>query len=257
MIHDEHGRPMSPYHTKNHGRRYSYYASNPGDGSREQALRLPAGELDACVRNALAGLMTNSQVLHAEHQGLEPPQLFALLDHCADLAERLRTMSVAECRQLLSELHLQVRTSRERLDATISSQALLTNAEIEFDTDARIELVVPTTTASFGHEQRLRLDPTSHSSAPRDVRLLELVARAFASRDQLLALTDDELKAMAITQHRHLERTARLAYLAPDIVRAIIDGRHPKTLTARELARLGSLPVSWSEQRAMLGFEPG
>ena len=27
MIADEYGRPMSPYHTRNHGRRYSYYAS--------------------------------------------------------------------------------------------------------------------------------------------------------------------------------------------------------------------------------------
>ncbi|MEO6388898.1 MAG: hypothetical protein ABIT16_01130 [Croceibacterium sp.] len=61
---------------------------------------------------------------------------------------------------------------------------------------------------------------------------------------------------MPLTQHRHLERTARLAYFAPDIVRAIIDGRQPKKLTARELARLGSLPLSWTEQRAMLGFEP-
>jgi site-specific DNA recombinase len=256
MIQDEHGRPMSPYHTKNHGRRYSYYASNPGDGSREQALRLPAGELDAGVRNGLSGLLTDSQVLHARHKTLEPPQLFALLDHCADLAQRLRTMTIAEFRQVLSELDLQVRTSRDRLDATIGSQALLANAEIEFETDVRIELHVPTTTASFGHEQRLRLEPSSQSATPRDARLVELVARAFVSRDQLLGLTDDELKAMPITQHRHLERTARLAYLAPDIVRAIVDGRHPKSLTARDLARLGSLPLSWSEQQAVLGFTP-
>ena len=46
----------------------------------------------------------------------------------------------------------------------------------------------------------------------------------------------------------------RLAYLAPDIVRAIVDGRQPRSLNARTLARLGSLPLSWSEQRAMLGF---
>ena len=43
-------------------------------------------------------------------------------------------------------------------------------------------------------------------------------------------------------------------YLAPDIVRAIFDGHQPKSLNARTLARLGSLPLSWSEQRAMLGF---
>ena len=113
---------------------------------------------------------------------------------------------------------------------------------------------MPTTIAWFGHEQRLRLDPPAHSSTRRDARLVELVARGFATRDQLLELTQDEVDAMAKTLYRHLERTARLAYLAPDIIRAIIDGRQPKSLNARTLARLGSLPLSWSEQREMLGF---
>ena len=113
---------------------------------------------------------------------------------------------------------------------------------------------MPTTIASFGHEQRLRLDPPTHSSTPRDARLVELVARGFATRDQLLELSQRDVEEMGKTQYRHVERTARLAYLAPDIVRAIVDGRQPRSLNARTLARLGSLPLSWSEQRAMLGF---
>lgn len=256
MIHDEHGRPMSPYHTKNNGRRYSYYASHPGDRSRRHALRLPAGELDAAIRTALIKLLTDSHSLHSQHQHLEPQQLFALLDHCIDLAERIRAMSVAEARLLLTKLSFEVTVSREIIEASISSQALLEHAEIGCQTDARLSLSVRTTTTAYGHEQRLRLDPPAQGTTPRDARLVELVARAFASRDELLALAPDEVAAMPVTQHRHLERTARLAYLAPDIVRAIIDGRQPKKLTARELARLGSLPLSWTEQRVMLGFEP-
>ena len=163
-------------------------------------------------------------------------------------------MTVAEVRLLLDQLCLRVVVSRERLEASFGSQALLALAEIEFKTETRIELVIPTTTASFGHEQRLRLDPTTQRAAHRDARLVELVARGFASRDQLLASTPDEVGGMPATQYRHLERTARLAYLAPDIVRAIVDGRQPKSLSARTLARLGSLPLSWSEQREKLGF---
>ncbi|MDP3676494.1 MAG: recombinase family protein [Novosphingobium sp.] len=254
MIHDEQGRPMSPYHTRNHGRRYSYYASNPGDGSREQALRLPAGELDAGVRHALIALLTNSDALRRCHPELEPTQLFTLLDHCVDLSERLRAMTIAEVRQLFGQLCLQAVVGADRLRASISSQALLGLAEVESEDDTRIELEVPTTIAWFGHEQRLRLDPPAHSSTPRDARLVELVARGFATRDQLLELTQGEVAAMAKTQYRHVERTARLAYLAPDIVRALRDGRQPKSLNARTLARLGSLPLSWSDQRRMLGF---
>ena len=254
MIHDELGRPMSPYHTRNHGRRYSYYASNPGDGSREQALRLPADELDAGVRNALSDMLSNSDALRRHHPGLEPTQLFTLLDHCVDLSARLRAMTIAEVRLLFDQLCLRAVVSADRLEASISSQALLGIAEVESVDDSRIELEVQTTIASFGHEQRLRLNPPAGSSTPRDARLVELVARGFATRDQLLQLTQDEVEEMGKTQYRHVERTARLAYLAPDIVRAIIDGRQPKSLNARTLARLGSLPLSWSEQRAMLGF---
>ena len=254
MIYDEHARPMSPYHTRNHGRRYSYYASNPGDGSREQALRLPAGELDAGVRSALGSLLSDSDAVRRHHSGLEPSQLFTLLDHCVDLSERLRAMTIAEVRQLFDQLCLRSVVSADRVEASISSQALLGLAEVELGEDSRIKLEVPTTVASFGHEQRLRLDPPADSTTPRDARLVELVARGFAARDQLLELSPEDMEALATTEYRHRERTARLAYLAPDIVRAIVDGRQPKSLNARTLARLGSLPLSWSEQRAMLGF---
>ncbi|HVR90568.1 MAG TPA: recombinase family protein [Novosphingobium sp.] len=255
VIRDELGRPMSPYHTRNHGRRYSYYASNPGDGSREPALRLPAGELDAAVRNALAALLTAPDAVRQHCPDIAATDLFTLAEHCTDLAERLRTMTIAEVRLLLAQLKFEVVVSRHEVVATVSSQALLGLAEIEIADDVRVPLKVPTTNASFGHEQRLRLDSPAQSATPRDLRLVELIARGFASRDQLLAMGDDDVSAMQNTQYRHLERTARLAYLAPDIVRAILDGRQPKSLSARVLARLGSLPLSWSEQRSMLGFE--
>lgn len=59
---------------------------------------------------------------------------------------------------------------------------------------------------------------------------------------------------MPVTQHRHLERTARLAYIAPDIVNAIHDGRQPRQVTARFLSRLGALPLAWRDQRKFQGL---
>ena len=45
-----------------------------------------------------------------------------------------------------------------------------------------------------------------------------------------------------------------LAFLAPDIVEAIFDGRQPVDLTATRLRRLTDLPACWVEQRRLLGF---
>lgn len=51
-----------------------------------------------------------------------------------------------------------------------------------------------------------------------------------------------------------VSRILPLAFLAPDIVRAILAGDQPVTLTAERLKRVPSLPCDWTAQRLMLGF---
>ena len=47
-------------------------------------------------------------------------------------------------------------------------------------------------------------------------------------------------------------RLIPLAFLAPDIVEAIVQGRQPIEFTVGRLKRIGDLPVSWPEQRRVL-----
>jgi site-specific DNA recombinase len=49
-------------------------------------------------------------------------------------------------------------------------------------------------------------------------------------------------------------RRIRLAFLAPDIVAAIVAGEQPKTLTIGALLRDRDIPPSWAEQRRLFGF---
>jgi len=50
----------------------------------------------------------------------------------------------------------------------------------------------------------------------------------------------------------YLSRLLRLPSLAPDIVMAIINGKHPPQLSAKRLTL--KLPTDWAEQRKLLGF---
>jgi hypothetical protein len=50
----------------------------------------------------------------------------------------------------------------------------------------------------------------------------------------------------------HVRRLLRFAYLAPDIVEAIVEGRQPRTLTVKLL--LQGIPLDWSDQHAALGL---
>jgi site-specific DNA recombinase len=51
-----------------------------------------------------------------------------------------------------------------------------------------------------------------------------------------------------------VSRMLPLGLLAPDIVEAILAGRQPIELTSSRLKRRRELPISWQEQRRVLGF---
>ena len=51
-----------------------------------------------------------------------------------------------------------------------------------------------------------------------------------------------------------ISRLLPLAFLAPDIVEAIMAGRQPLELTVKRLTRLDALPFDWQQQRKMFGF---
>ena len=62
-----------------------------------------------------------------------------------------------------------------------------------------------------------------------------------------------------LAENHGVERTdagryIKFAFLAPDIVEAILLGHQPRDLTLRRLKRLGNLPMSWARQREFLGF---
>ena len=48
------------------------------------------------------------------------------------------------------------------------------------------------------------------------------------------------------------KRLLRLSYLSPSIVSVIIDGKQPAQLTGQFLQNLDGLPLSWTDQDALL-----
>jgi hypothetical protein len=94
----------------------------------------------------------------------------------------------------------------------------------------------------------------ARSGAPDDA-LIKLVVNAVALRDKLLAgggISIDELSARGKLTGSYATRLLRLTFLAPDLVRDILDGRHPPTLTANTLMADTRLPLAWSKQRLRL-----
>ena len=80
----------------------------------------------------------------------------------------------------------------------------------------------------------------------------ELIVHAFAARASLLTRKADWITSDYSPLHRN--RLARLSYLAPDIVSAIVAGNQPASLNGRRLLRAANLPLDWDGQRQLLGF---
>jgi site-specific DNA recombinase len=132
---------------------------------------------------------------------------------------------------------------KERLLKLIDPQANWNSSSL------RMTIPIPASLQRRGQEHKLRLDPTGeHGNL--DPKLIALVMRGHAAREQLAALDMTAPRDL----RRELARVARIAYLAPDIVAAIVEGRQAAGLRSRKLER-GELPLCWKAQREMLGFQ--
>jgi site-specific DNA recombinase len=122
-----------------------------------------------------------------------------------------------------------------------------------------IDIVLPAARARRGHEVRLVVGSPADSPAARDRKLAELVADAFHVRREVLRRPNLSMSTIAEELGRcrgELADRMRISFLAPDIVAAILDGRHPKHLTRAQLLKM-DIPMGWAEQRALLLMRRG
>ena len=82
-----------------------------------------------------------------------------------------------------------------------------------------------------------------------DNTMIKLVARAHRWQQLLLQgvyTSIEEMAAAEAINPSYVSRVMRLACLAPDITEAILEGKHPAHLTAKEL--LAPFPTEWAGQ---------
>ena len=93
-----------------------------------------------------------------------------------------------------------------------------------------IELTVPFTLKRRGVEAKLILDNGDHAQPPNpDPALIKAIAKAYAWNQKLMSGETKSIRALAkeigVTK-RYICKLLPLAFLAPDIVEAILEGLH-------------------------------
>jgi hypothetical protein len=97
-------------------------------------------------------------------------------------------------------------------------------------------------------------ESTKLMKAEHKARLLRAIRNGLIWLDELVDQKVADTEALAQREglsERNVRMTLSLAFLAPDIIIAALDGRLPRGLG---LTRLTELPVSWAEQRRLIGI---
>ena len=252
-INDGEGQPMQPSHACKGSVRYRYYCSAPGDDrpTNSKVERIAAGDLEPLVIAALCELLSDQPNLLILIDSGGSARAGPIIEAAKLMAIELPAMAQALQRQLFEDLDLQVQMDGEVARASISADGLSRHlgAGSGQVSGRRHDLSIPTKVRRRSRELRMVV-PAGAPSHPRNGRLVMLLGRAAMAREQLFAGTATD----GVLADRELRRVARFAFLAPDIVAAILEGRQPTSLAARQLARMPELPLDWAEQRRILGF---
>jgi site-specific DNA recombinase len=108
-----------------------------------------------------------------------------------------------------------------------------------------------------GGEVHLVIPPNSSevSSHQLNPSLMKAVARARGWYERVLEVKSSDQRSLTLhagMTERYIGKVFGCAFLAPDIVEAILEGRQPRDLTFKNLC--SNIPLSWIEQRKQFGF---
>jgi site-specific DNA recombinase len=267
MLFDGNGNRMTPTHATKKGTRYRYYVSRPliasDQSDRSAGLRIPAGEIEQAVTSGMRQWLVDPGSVYQATRLADPSAQRRLIARAAEIGRSWPELPAARQRAFLTALIKRIDVVANRIDIHLRPTRLgmvdiaATPSPGETDDETQI-LSVPIELRRSGREIKLlieRADP--FATAKPDARLIKLLIRA--RRFNATLIDSDGVPFAALVKREgvspsYFTRLVRLSYLAPDITQAILDGRQPRDLTADKLLVHSRLPLTWDEQRRMLGF---
>jgi len=159
---------------------------------------------------------------------------------------------------ILKRITIETDGLRFQFDQAGIRQLLLGDLEADgppIGTDTRDEIHIPIRFKRRGVEAKLVLGGDTSATQNTDRRLIKTIANAHFWFDQLAsgeAASIDDLSAKSSVPASEVSRALPLAFLAPNIVATILEGRQPVDLTSDQLKRMSPLPLVWKDQEQLL-----
>ncbi|MGE0669142.1 MAG: recombinase family protein, partial [Sphingomonadales bacterium] len=264
-VFDDAGHPFTPSHAVKNGKRYRYYIER-GDvpsppGRRLRRKRIAASELESLVVRALQEFL-RSPARVVEMLSLSqasPEEIRRATVAAAHVAEQLQP-DMQEGRELIASLLDKVAFAETELQILLNRGVLATTFGLRAPAskdEKTLDLIVPARLRRRGVELKFVIEGSAEASPIPDPALIKAVVKARRWREMLLngdAATLNEVAQRENTSAPYVRRLLEVAFLAPDITAAILNGRQPINLTAETLTRCEDIPERWDAQRRQFGF---
>lgn len=265
LLFDTVGRPMrTTYAIKSahkggttQSRRYWYYTSTPFSSDNQGSIeRLPAGEVERLVLSGLKTRLDDQSWLTRQIRSavdLDPSSITKTLRAADSLRNQIADEGEHPDANHVIGLVDRVDLSKGQFCVRLDLGALLPIENAELPIHAAFE--VPFQKRQTGRARPIIIAPADTPQPDQD--LINLVADARLWSAELLDGESDTIRQIEDREGLRsgsVSRILPLAWLAPDISTAILEGRQPKHLTAKKLRSLPELSLDWHEQRKILGF---
>lgn len=248
-IYDETGDRLTPSHGKTRaGVRLRYYVShrlikNSGTASKD-GWRLPAEELETKVAKVMAKHLKAPGFI-----GKIAPNLTAAA--IANVRDSLHKVGAKKdprsCLQFVERIDLKLGAMTVTLDATRIA-SLIGCDQTGFEPDT-LTITTPFQLRKRGVESKLIF---ADAPSQRDETLISNIAKAHHWFEQIKSgKTFSQIAETDQTSKRRIQQVIDLAFLAPDIVRDVLNGMQPFGFTSDWCLR-HAIPTNWDEQRALI-----
>jgi hypothetical protein len=272
LLHDDKGVPMTPSHAVKNGKRYRYYVTRALTTQHREAVpdgrRVPAGDIEQIVVSRLRAFLSSAAEIHeaVAPQAKSAIEQQRLIARAAALSGQWPEQTPAQTRRLLStlviriDLHpdkVEIHLLPERLGTLLTGDAsALSPASVAAEDAPTLTLCAPARLRRAGMGMTMLIDAKQARKGKPDPSLVKLIVKAERLKEHFIRGGDrmDAIAASAGVSRAYFTRLVKLSFLAPDITKAILEGRHPPDLTASRLINHARLPLDWKVQRTALGF---
>ena len=263
LLYDERGNRFTPSHATKKGRRYRYYVSQAVIKKRGEKqsgpVRIPASEVEGVVLSQLTLLLRSPQRLLDVLVDVDGPP--SDIKAVTEVSREWDTASSEKVQCLFGSAVKRIVVHYDRIEIEISKaalrQAVLSVPDdpehLNTNADEAVVIEAAAQLKRCGGEVRLVLPPDSHGANLHEVpSLIRAISRAHDWLDRILrgqAVNQRSIAKQTGLDERYISRIIPLAFLAPDLTEAILEGRQAPGLSLDTC--LGNIPDDWAQQRTI------